>query len=69
MPRSTMATAHGRCRGEIFPRLGAGVYDVVATGVNTSGVVAFDPTVNELSVDTTSPTVVITSPASPTSRR
>ena len=46
--------------------LGSGTYDVVTTGVNTSGIVAFDPTVNELSVGTASPTVAITSPASPT---
>jgi autotransporter-associated beta strand protein len=46
--------------------LGNGSYDVVVVGVNTSGVVAFDSTVNELSVGTTSPTAVILSPTSPT---
>ena len=45
--------------------LGTGTYDVVTTGVNTSGVVAFDPTVNELSVNTTSPTVTMTAPTLP----
>ena len=52
-------------QGEIAP-LGNGVYNVVAAGVNTSGVEAFDTTVNQLTVSTTSPTVGIASPASPT---
>ena len=42
--------------------LGAGTYNVVATGVNTSGTAAFASTVNQLSIDTTSPTVTITAP-------
>ncbi len=45
--------------------LAAGTYDVVAAGVNASGIAAFDPTVNELTVDTTSPTATITAPTSP----
>ena len=49
-------------RGDISPALGSGTYDVVATGVNASGIVALDPTVNELSVDTTPPTATIPSP-------
>jgi hypothetical protein len=44
-------------RGDISA-LGAGSYDVVVTGVNTSGIVAFDSaTVSELNVSMTSPTV------------
>ena len=44
--------------------LGSGTYNVVTTGVNTSGIVAFASTVNQLAVNTTSPTVSITSPTS-----
>ena len=46
--------------------LGTGTYDVVAAGVNTSGIEAFDPTLNELSVGMTAPTASITAPTSPT---
>ena len=49
-------------RGDISPPWPAALYNVVATGVNSSGIVAFDPTVNELAVDTTAPTVTIPSP-------
>ena len=45
--------------------LGTGTYDVVVIGTNTSGMLAFDSTVNELSIGTTSPTATITAPASP----
>ena len=45
-------------RGDISA-LAGGTYNVVAAGVNTSGIAAFDPTLNELSVGTTSPTVSI----------
>ncbi|MGA2258416.1 MAG: PA14 domain-containing protein, partial [Thermoguttaceae bacterium] len=53
-------------RGDIFPALGTGTYDVVAVGVNTERTAAFASTVNQLTVDTTSPTVSITPPPSPT---
>ncbi len=52
-------------QGEIAA-LNSGTYNVVTTGVNMAGTVAFDPTVNELTVATTAPTVSITAPASPT---
>ena len=45
--------------------LGTGTYDVVVIGTNTSGMLAFDSTVNELSIGATSPTATITAPASP----
>ena len=45
--------------------LAAGTYNVVATGVNASGVAAFNSTVNQLSINTTLPTATITAPTSP----
>ena len=57
-----MATAPGRCRKERSAALGSGVYGVLATGINSAGIMAFDSTVNQLSIDTTSPTVAIVSP-------
>ena len=53
-------------QGDISAALASGTYNVVASGVNTSGIAAFAPTVNQFAVNTTGPTVSITSPASPT---
>ena len=47
--------------GEISPALANGTYDVEVCGVNTSGQVAFDSTLNELTVNTASPTVTLQS--------
>ena len=52
-------------QGTILP-LATGTYNVVAAGTNLSGIVAFDSTVNELSINATFPTVSITSPPAST---
>ena len=45
--------------------LGAGSYNVLVAGINTSGIMAFASTVNQLSVGVTTPTATITAPTSP----
>ncbi len=47
-------------KGEIVSPLAAGTYDVLAIAVDASGNAAFDPTVGDLVIDTTTPTVSIT---------
>ena len=42
-----------------IPALASGTYDVAVCGVNTTRQVAFDSTLNELTVDTVSPTVTL----------
>ena len=51
--------------GEI-PALASGTYSVTVCGVNTAGQAAYATAVNDLAIATTSPTVAITAPASPT---
>ncbi len=48
--------------GDIGPALAAGTYDVSLSGWNAGDQTAFDSTPNELTVDTTAPTVTITNP-------
>ncbi|MFI5380370.1 MAG: lamin tail domain-containing protein, partial [Tepidisphaerales bacterium] len=52
-------------RGAIKSSLASGTYDVSACASNSSGQVAFDPTVNELLIDWTPPTVSIDPVANP----
>ena len=42
-----------------IPVLPNGIYDVVVRGVNTAGQVAFDSTLNELTINTVAPTVTL----------
>ena len=45
--------------GAISPPLANGIYDVLAAASNSGGQAAFDPTLNELTIDTAGPTATI----------